>query len=520
MNLPQYVPAADTVRGLISHYAQLQPNQVYAVFPETDTLLTFKELEQEVQAYAAQFNALGLVQGDTISFMMGNGKTPLMLFLSALYTGLMISPLNPAAGPDQLGYVLQHSDTRLVFVNAASKLLLMQLGDKLPPDIKLIDAHEDTGPSWSKSSASAIKLASITPQSDGLLMYTSGTTGRPKGVVLTHENLIAGGMNTAVAHGLQTTDRGLCVLPLCHINAQCVSVMSSLVSGSSLVLPHGFSTSKFWNWVVDSRCSWFSVVPTIISCLMHQTSDGQSVKLESAHTKIRFGRSASAALPPALHSGFEKRFGVPILETMGLTETAAQILSNPLPPQITKHGSPGIAYGTQVKIIDSSGQEVGRGIEGELLVKGKCVMRGYYKNPEATQAAIDDQGWFHTGDLAVMDEDDFCFITGRIKELIIKGGENIAPREIDDVLYTHPAIMEAAAFGIEDLHYGQDVAASVVLAQGKETTEAELIAFCEIKLGPVKTPIKINFLHDLPKGPSGKVQRLKLAQQMENPTNR
>ena len=159
--------------------------------------------------------------------MMGNGKTPLMLFLSALYTGLMISPLNPAAGPDQLGYVLQHSDTRLVFVNAASKLLLMQLGDKLPPDIKLIDAHEDTGPSWSKSSASAIKLASITPQSDGLLMYTSGTTGRPKGVVLTHENLIAGGMNTAVAHGLQTTDRGLCVLPLCHINAQCVSVMSS-----------------------------------------------------------------------------------------------------------------------------------------------------------------------------------------------------------------------------------------------------------------------------------------------------
>jgi acyl-CoA synthetase (AMP-forming)/AMP-acid ligase II len=238
-----------------------------------------------------------------------------------------------------------------------------------------------------------------------------------------------------------------------------------------------------------------------------------------APKKVRFGRSASAPLPPSLHAGFEEMFGVPIVETMGLTETSAQILSNPLPPQTNKYGSPGIAYGTQVKVVSRSGQEVERGIEGELLVKGTCVMRCYYKNPKATQEAIDDQGWLHTGDLAIMDEDDFCFITGRIKELIIKGGENIAPREIDDVLYTHPAIMEAAAFGIEDRHYGQEVAACVVLATGKETTELELIAFCESKLGRVKTPKHINFLHDLPKGPSGKVQRLKLAAQMENTVN-
>ena len=518
MNLPKYVPPADTVRGLISQHARLQPDRVYAVFPETQTSLTYKQLEQEVQAYASQYLQLGLVQGDTISFMMGNGKTALMLFLSAVYTGLIISPLNPAAGPEQIAYVLQHSDTKVVFISAASKAVMISLGDRLPKEIRLIDAHEDHGPSWAKAAVSAIKLASITPHNDALLMYTSGTTGRPKGVVLTHENLIAGGMNTAVAHGLTNIDRGLCVLPLCHINAQCVSVMSSLVSGSSLVLPHGFSTSRFWNWIVESGCSWFSVVPTIISYLMHQTK-GPHERTQLANTKVRFGRSASAALPPALHAGFEQRFGIPLLETMGLTETSAQILSNPLPPQTSKYGSPGMAYGTQVKIIDRTGQEVERGTEGELLVKGKCVMRCYYKNPEATHEAIDDQDWFHTGDLAIMDKDDFCFITGRIKELIIKGGENIAPREIDDVLYTHPAIMEAAAFGINDRHYGQEVAACVVLAEGKATTEAELIAFCEIKLGPVKTPIKINFLHDLPKGPSGKVQRLKLAEQMETPSN-
>jgi acyl-CoA synthetase (AMP-forming)/AMP-acid ligase II len=519
MNLPKYVPPAATVRELISQHARLQPNTVYAVFPETQTVLTYQDLEQEVQEYVTQFHALGLVQGDTVSFMMGNGKTALMLFLSALYTGLIISPLNPAAGPEQIAYVLQHSDTKVVFISAASKSVVVNLEDKLPKGIQLIDAHEDHGPSWAKAFVSAIKLASITAQNDALLMYTSGTTGRPKGVVLTHENLIAGGMNTAVAHGLTNKDRGLCVLPLCHIHAQCVSVMASLVSGSSLVLPHGFSSSRFWNWIIESRCSWFSVVPTIISYLMHQTSEGQRERIQLAPKKVRFGRSASAPLPPSLHAGFEEMFGVPIVETMGLTETSAQILSNPLPPQTNKYGSPGIAYGTQVKVVSRSGQEVERGIEGELLVKGTCVMRCYYKNPKATQEAIDDQGWLHTGDLAIMDEDDFCFITGRIKELIIKGGENIAPREIDDVLYTHPAIMEAAAFGIEDRHYGQEVAACVVLATGKETTELELIAFCESKLGRVKTPKHINFLHDLPKGPSGKVQRLKLAAQMENTVN-
>ena len=243
--------------------------------------------------------------------------------------------------------------------------------------------------------------------------------------------------------------------------------------------------------------------------------DGQKELIESAPVKVRFGRSASAALPPALHAGFEEKFSVPIVETMGLTETAAQILSNPMPPKANKYGSPGVAFGTYIKIADEAGYEVAHGVEGELLVQGKCVMRCYYKNPQATAATIDDQGWLRTGDLAIIDKDGFCFITGRIKELIIKGGENIAPREIDDVLYTHPAVIEAAAIGIDDVHYGQEVVACVVLAEGKQASEVDIINFCQSKLGKVKTPKQIHFFHDLPKGPSGKVQRLKLVDQVQ-----
>jgi len=514
ISLPKYVPPAATVRMLIAQHARDQPDAVFAMFPETQSVLTYKQLEQEVQQYAAQFYAMGLVHGDTVSFMMGNGRSALALFLGALYTGLIVSPLNPAAGPEQITYVLDHSDTKLVFVSPKYKSVIDEAQSAFAKPIPVVDCGEDDGPEWPRPAVNAFKLMPILPTSDGLLMYTSGTTGRPKGVVLTHENLLAGGMNTAVAHELTSADRALCVLPLCHINAQCVTVMAPLVSGGSVVLPHGFSATRFWHWVTESHCSWFSVVPTIISYLMHQPMVGQKELIESAPVKIRFGRSASAALPPALHAGFEEKFAVPIVETMGLTETAAQILSNPMAPKANKYGSPGVAFGTNIKIADDAGNEVARGVEGELLVQGKCVMRCYYKNPQATADAIDAQGWLRTGDLAIMDQSGFCFITGRIKELIIKGGENIAPREIDDVLYTHPAIIEAAAIGIDDVHYGQEVVACVVVAQGKETSESELLAFCEQKLGQLKTPKHIHFLSDLPKGPSGKIQRLKLVEQL------
>ncbi len=334
--------------------------------------------------------------------------------------------------------------------------------------------------------------------------------------MLTHKNLLAGGMNTCVAHELTNQDRGMCVLPLCHINAQCVTVMAPLVSGGSLALPNSYSTSQFWQHMISTQCTWFSVVPTIISYLMHYAKNHNITALKQQLTHVKFGRSASSALPPALHAGFEKTYGMPIVETMGMTETAAQILANPMPPKANKYGSPGIAFGTEIKVADTQTNELPRGEEGELMIKGDCVMRCYYKNPQATAKELTDDGWLHTGDLARMDEEGFVFITGRIKELIIKGGENIAPREIDDVLYTHPAIKEAAAVGIPHEDYGQDIVACVVLGQEDEVSEATLKTFCLDKLGKIKSPTRIYFMESLPKGPSGKVQRLKLVDQLAN----
>ena len=284
--------------------------------------------------------------------------------------------------------------------------------------ISVVDAKD------ALASPAPAELAPLAGSDDALLMYTSGTTGTPKGVRLTHNAILAGGRNTAVAHELDERDRALCVLPLFHINGMCVTLMAPLVTGGSVVMPEKFSPKSFWDLTGTHRCSWFSVVPTQISYLLHQPE--QSLPEMPA---LRFGRSASAPLSPEIQTAFETRFGVPIVETMGLTETSAQILSNPLPPGRRKIGSPGIAFGNQVKIGDPSGKELARGETGEVMVKGGNVMAGYLDNPQATAAALSDDGWLHTGDLGRMDEDGYVFITGRLKELIIKGGENIAPRK-------------------------------------------------------------------------------------------
>jgi long-chain acyl-CoA synthetase len=227
---------------------------------------------------------------------------------------------------------------------------------------------------------------------------------------------------------------------------------------------------------------------------------------------IRFCRSASAPLPPSQHLAFEQKFGIGIIETMGLTETAAPCFSNPLDPAKRKLGSPGPAFGNEAKIIDAGGATLPAGATGEIMVRGANVMSCYYKDPAETSRTLEADGWLHTGDLGHMDADGFVFVTGRIKELIIKGGENIAPREIDEALLRHPAVRDAAAVGIPDRHYGQEILACVMLREGASASEAELRAFCERELGRYKTPKLFRFVDDLPRGPSGKVQRLKLTE--------
>jgi acyl-CoA synthetase (AMP-forming)/AMP-acid ligase II len=285
------------------------------------------------------------------------------------------------------------------------------------------------------------------------------------------------------------------------------------VHGGSVVMPHRFSVSNYWTLVAQHRCTWINVVPTIIAYLMNAPEPREAGLDVSS---VKFCRSASAPLPPELHRAFEAKFGIGIIETFGMTETNAPCFTNPYEPQLRRIGSPGQAYGNEAKIVDpATGATRPPGAPGEIMVRGDNVMKGYYKDPGTTAKTLHADGWMHSGDLGYMDEDGFVYVTGRIKELIIKGGENIAPREIDEALLKHPAILEAAAVGIPDPAYGQEVMACVVLKPGCECSTEALKAYCTRELGAYKAPKVLRIVDSLPKGPSGKVQRLKLLELLE-----
>ncbi len=501
----------NTVQRLIDANATHQPDGTFLVVPETGAEMSFVQLREYALAINARLDVIGVVRGEKVAFLLPNSYWTTALFLGVIYSGRVIVPLNAVSGESALSYVIEHSDSRLILVDDGYREQFAAVLGALPAGVRLIHTDLEHGPDWPPATAPDSVPAASGENDDALLIYPSGTTGRPKGVLLTHANVVAGGRNTAEAHKLTQRDRGLCVLPLYHINAEMVTAMAPLVSGGSVVMPRRFGTTTFWETLGRCQCTWFSVVPTIIAYLLeHAEREGFERAAFGGLTGLRFGRSASAPLAPEMHNAFEERFGVPVVETMGLSETAAQILSNPMPPASPKYGSPGVAVGNEAKVIDEQGNECSRGVPGELMIRGANVTPGYYKNPEATRAALEPDGWLHTGDIALCDEDGFFFITGRIKELIIKGGENIAPREIDEALYEHPAVLEAAGFGLPDTRYGQEVMACVVLKPGAACTETELADLTVAKPGAFKAPKRIFILDELPKGPSGKIQRLKL----------
>ena len=501
-----------SITDLLIHAAEAFSDAIWLTTPENGASFSWSETCRRAEEIACHLQGAGLSKGASVAIASANGAAASFAFLGAVFGGFRATPLNLVSGIKTLAFVLSHSRTELILCSddsremineaiAASDNTIFQM-----PKIVSMDINE--GPRWQDidiTPAPTSALCKPTADTIGLLMYTSGTTGVPKGVLLSHGNLIAAGNNVCVAHKLDAEDIGMCVLPIYHINGLCVTVMGTLVSSSGLVMPRRFSASHFWSQMFKFDCSWFSAVPTLFAYLLN---DSTEPVLNRA--RLRFSRSASAPLPPEIHRQFEKRFNIPIIETMGLTETGAQILSNPLPPEIRKIGSPGIGYGNEIAIADADLNFLGPNIEGEILVRGSNVMQGYLDRPEETAKTITADGWLRTGDLGRMDEDGFVFVTGRIKELIIKGGENIAPREIDEALLEHDAILEAAAFARPCEDYGQRVEACVRLKNGRHISETDLQDFCRARIGAYKTPDHIHFVDDLPKGPSGKVQRMKL----------
>lgn len=496
-----------TIRYFVDKHAQEQPNQTFLVAPEPNLVQTYAQLKEDAVQFAEFLYSKDLRKGDKVSYMMENSFQSVNIIIGAMYAGMVVAPINLQAQADVLKHVLEHSDTKLVFTTETQKPLLDKALAGVNNEIEVLVIDRDARKAIPTFCQADITTLIVEEEDPALILYTSGTTGLPKGVILSHKNMIASGQNVIEAHELTDKDVALCSLVLYHINAICVTLMSTIACGATMVVPHRFSKTEFWRLLSGYRCTWFSVVPTIISYLNAGSEiKGQDYQLD----QVRFGRSASSALPPSLHQSFEEKFGIGIVETMGLTETGAPILSNPLDPGKRKYGSPGIAYGNQVKIVDPSGEECPRKTIGEIMIKGDNVMKEYYKAPDVTAQNLLADGWLHSGDLAYMDEDGYVFVTGRLKELIIKGGENIAPREIDDAFYKHPAIQDAAAVGIPDEHYGEEIMVCVTIKPDSTCTIADLEAHCLEHLTPFKTPKVIKILDDLPKGPSGKIQRLKL----------
>ncbi len=495
----------ETLRDALARHAAARPDAPFLFAPETGRILTYAELDRQARLLARFLASMGLVKGDKVGLFLHNAYQTAALFLGSMMGGYVCAPFNLLAQCSQLAYVFAHSDCKVLFT---AREYEARVAEALPrsggPEVIVIDP--DAPGLFLQHRLPAFTPLPVAASDPALLMYTSGTTGTPKGALLTQGNLVASARSVSAWHKLGPEDRVLSALPLYHINGQCIATISTLHSGGAIVLPHRFSVHAWWDLVDRYRVTWINMVPTIIAYLLNAAAPERGRQYPS----VRFGRSASAPLPPEQHQAFEQIFGIPVIEAMGMTECASTVFANPQDPARRKYGSPGVPCGVEAKVVDTEGRELPAGEAGEILLRGCNVMQGYYKAPELTAQAIDRDGWLRSGDLGYRDADGFYFITGRLKELIVKGGENIAPREIDEALLRHPAVLEAAAVGVPDPDYGQEILVCVVLKAGQQCSEAELRAFCLTELGRYKTPKLIRFVDELPKGPSGKVQRLKL----------
>ncbi|MGA6973658.1 MAG: AMP-binding protein, partial [Candidatus Binatus sp.] len=496
--------------------ASAQGDAPFLVSPDTGRVLSFKGLQEQSRAISTQLRRLGLKRGDKVAFMLENGLFTAQLFLGTMYGAMVSVPLNVRGGASQLAYTLNHCDARVIFVEDQYAAIAREALAGVSRTVQVIRAEVDAFAT--ECGEPLDDTLPDTPETEdvALLMYTSGSVGEPKAAIHSHRTLLAHGRNSIFSHQLSSADRSLLVLPIYHINAECVTLMPTLMSGGSVVVPHRFSVSQYWDLLDEYRCTWSAVVPTIIAQLL-DWKDPHAERRESAFRRIRFIRSSSAPLSPSMQREFLAKFELLLIQAMGSSE-GGNVFSNPLPPGENKIGTPGLAWGFETRIIDREGVDVPRGEPGEVLLRGAALAKGYYKDAEGTAAAFDAEGWLHTGDLAYQDEDGYFFVIGRSKELIIKGGMNIAPRQIDEVLESHPAVLEAAAVGVPDHYLGEDIVAFAVLRAGMEGDESELLAFCESRLGHFKTPTRIHFVADLPKGPSGKVQRLKLLDSAGQPS--
>ena len=479
-------------------------DKVAIILPEQNLEVTYGNLRQQVQAVAEQLVAAGVGRGDRVATSLTNGLPVIVSFLAASVAGTA-APLNPAYKEDEFRFYLEDTSAKvLILPPDGADDARRAAGDRVP----ILTIDMDAAGTVSLRGVSGHQPVTPPKVDDvALVLHTSGSTGRPKRVPLTHANLSISAQNVAHSYALTKDDVSLCVMPLFHVHGLVASTLATLASGGTVVVPVKFSPLSFWRTARDHGVTWYSAVPTLHQLLLARAGDPSDPSRRPAGAeKLRFIRSCSASLPPAVMHALEAAFGAPVLEAYGMTEAAHQMSSNPLPPSERKPGSVGRGTDVNISIMDKAGQHLPIGEAGEVVIQGPNVITGYENNPEANASSFVD-GWFRTGDQGVLDATGYLTLVARIKELINRGGEKISPREIDELLLTHPAVAEAVCFGVPHGTWGEEVAAAVVLHEGATAGEGDLLAFCKERLADFKRPKQIHITQAIPRTATGKIQR-------------
>ncbi len=485
-----------------------------AITAPSGQLLNYAGLRHLVQTTQRHLNSAGIGRNDRVAIVLPNGPEMATSFI-AIASAATSAPLNPSYRADEFEFYLSDLNAKALVVEKGSNSPAVAVAQKLGVAIIELQATPERGAGAFTLDTGAMAgtcalPGPAEPTDIALVLHTSGTTSRPKIVPLTQTNVSTSAGNIANTTRFTSGDRGLNIMPLFHIHGLIAGVLAPLSRGGSVSCTPGFNALKFFAWMDEAKPTWYTAVPT-----MHQTIVSRAGKNADtiARNPLRFVRSSSSSLPPQVLAELETVFNAPVIEAYGMTEAAHQMACNPLPPAQRKPGKVGLAAGPEVAIMDEDGVLLPVDAIGEIVIRGDNITPGYENNPKANAEAF-THGWFRTGDQGSLDADGYIAITGRLKEIINRGGEKISPREVDEVLLDHPAVGEVVTFGLPHDKLGEEVAAVVVLREGQTATEREIRDFASLKLADYKVPKKILFMDEIPKGATGKMQRIGLAQKL------
>ena len=505
---------AETVRDLLLPH----PADSAAILAPERPILTFGALRELADATVAKLNGLGIGRGDRVAIVLPNGPEMATSFI-AVACGATTAPLNPAYRAEEFDFYLSDLRAKALIVAAGDEGPAVEVARKHGAAVLRLTTSPDKPAGWFELAAegpvgAAVSSGAAQEDDEALVLHTSGTTSRPKIVPLLQRNLAASARHIRTTLALTPADRCLNVMPLFHIHGLIAAVTSSLSAGGSIYCTPGFNALRFFHWLDDAKPSWYTAVPTMHQAILPRAERNPEIL---SRTKLRFIRSSSASLPAQVMLELEKTFGAPVIESYGMTEATHQMASNPLPPAGRKPGSVGIAAGPLVRICNDAGEFLPAESEGEVVISGPNVTPGYEANPDANLKGFfeaEGRRWFRTGDQGILDAEGYLRITGRLKEIINRGGEKVSPLEVDDVLMDHPAIAQVVTFAMPHEKLGEEVACAVVLREGQAATEQEIRGFASGRLADFKVPRKVVILEEIPKGATGKLQRIGLAQKL------